>query len=112
MLATMNELQERGIVLRSLREGLDLSTAAGKMVATFLAAIAEYERDLLRERLQEARASHEAKGGRWGRPAALTANQADTARRMRSASVPIETIAKALGCSRATVYRATEPQSA
>jgi DNA invertase Pin-like site-specific DNA recombinase len=68
VLATMNDLAGRGIVLRSLREGLDLGTAAGKMVATFLAAIAEYERDLLRERLHEARTSHEAKGGKWGRP--------------------------------------------
>ncbi len=105
VLATMHDLQERGVVVRSLREGLDLSTAAGKMVSTFLAAIAEYERDLLRERLVEARRSHEAGGGRWGRPAALTPEQADTACRMRAAGVAVSTIAQTLGVSRATVYR-------
>jgi DNA invertase Pin-like site-specific DNA recombinase len=107
VLATMQELQERGIVLRSLREGLDLSTAAGKMVATFLAAIGQYERDLLRERLQEARASVEAKGGRWGRPSALTPEQVETAKKMREAGLNLDTIAATLGASRTTVYRAT-----
>lgn len=107
ILATMTDLQERGIVLRSLREGLDLSTAAGKMVATFLAAIAEYERDLLSERLSEARALVEAKGGSWGRPAALTSEQVESGRHMREAGVPIDDIANALGCSRSTVYRYT-----
>lgn len=109
VLATMHDLQERGVVVRSLREGLDLSTAAGQMVATFLAAIAQYERDLLRERLVEARRSHEARGGRWGRPAALTPEQADTARRMREAGVPVTMIARTLGCSRATAYRYSKP---
>lgn len=79
------------------------------MVAIFLAAIAQNERDLLRERLAEVRSSHNAKGGRWGWPAALTPEQADTARRMREAGVPVVTIAATLGCSRATAYRYWTP---
>lgn len=112
MLGTIEELQARGIVLRSLREGIDFSTSAGRLQAAMFAAVAQYERDLMRERQAEARASVEAKGGRWGRPAALTADQARTARRMREAGVDITTIATMLGCSRATVYRVTQAQPA
>jgi DNA invertase Pin-like site-specific DNA recombinase len=109
---TIAELRERGVAVRSLTEGIDMGTAGGKAMAHMFMLMAEYERDLLRERLAEARASVERKGGRWGRPAALTADQALTARRMREAGVDIATIARTLGVSRATVYRYSSPVEA
>ena len=109
MLATIEELQRRGIALRSLRDGIDFSTPAGRLQAAVFAAIAQYERDLLREWLAEARTTHEAKGGRWGRPAALTTEQAATAHRMREAGVDITAIAKTFGVSRATACRYSAP---
>jgi DNA invertase Pin-like site-specific DNA recombinase len=108
MLATVENLQERGILLRSLREGIDMTTAGGKVIARFMMIIAEYERDLLRERLGETRASHEAKGGKWGRPTVLTDSKVEDARRMWSAGVSVGTIAQTLKMSRTTVYRITQ----
>lgn len=109
---TIEDLEHRGIVLRSLTESIDMSTVAGRLMVSILASFAQYERDLLRERLAEARSSVEAKGGRWGRPPALTPDRAATARAMRVAGVDIATIATTLGVSRATVYRYSEPVEA
>jgi DNA invertase Pin-like site-specific DNA recombinase len=107
IVTTISELREREILVRSLTEGIDMSTASGKAMALMFMLMAEYERDLLRERLQEARASHEARGGRWGRPTVLTGSKAEDARRMWSAGVSIVTIADTLKISRTTAYRAT-----
>lgn len=105
---TVSELRDRGIVIRSLTEGIDMSTAGGKAMAHMFMLMAEYERDLIRERLAEARASHEAKGGKWGRPSAMDSDKAETARKMRDAGVDVDTIGETLKVSRATVYRYTD----
>jgi len=80
---TLHELTEQGVTVRSLHNGVDTSTSIGRMVAGILMSIAEYERELVRERtalkLEYARKS----GRKFGRPAKLTADQAALARRMK-----------------------------
>jgi len=105
VMTTIRELGERGIVLRSLREGIDTSNAAGRMVAGVLASLAELELELGRERRAAAREARKARGQAVGRPKALDAQQAALARRMHAAGEPAATIASTLGVSRATVYR-------
>lgn len=109
VIRTIEELQSRGIALRSLREGIDFTTAAGRMQAAIFSAMAEYERELIRERAAAARDAARARGRHVGRPRALSVDRADTARTMRDSGIPIGTIAATLGVSRATVYRYTEP---
>lgn len=75
-----DELLKRGIVLRTLIEGIDYSTATGRMVAGIFAALAEYERTLIDERTADARAAAKARGKQTGRPRALTADQVALAR--------------------------------
>lgn len=104
-MATIRELGERGVVLRSLREGIDTSNAAGRMVAGVLASLAERELELGRERRTAAREARRARGQAIGRPKALDPSKAALARRMQSSGEPVTTIAAALGVSRATVYR-------
>jgi DNA invertase Pin-like site-specific DNA recombinase len=108
IVTTVNELQERGILVKSLTEGIDMSTAGGKAMAHMFMLMAQYERDLLRERLRDARTSHEAKGGKWGRPALLDDEQREDARRMWTAGVSMDTITKTLKISKTTAYRVTE----
>jgi DNA invertase Pin-like site-specific DNA recombinase len=105
VMTTIRELGERDIVLRSLREGIDTSNAAGRMVAGVLASLAELELELGRERRTAAREARRARGQAIGRPKALDASKAKLARRMHASGEPVTTIAAALGVSRATVYR-------
>ena len=105
VMTTIRELGERGIVLRSLREGIDSATAAGRMVAGVLASLAELELELGRERRAASRDARRARGQSIGRPKALDESEAALALRMHGAGEPASTIAKTLKVSRATVYR-------
>jgi DNA invertase Pin-like site-specific DNA recombinase len=111
VMATIRELGERGIVLRSLREGIDTSNAAGRMVAGVLASLAELELELGRERRSAAREARRARGQSIGRPRKLDHSKASLAQRMHANGEPASTIASALGVSRATVYRVLAVQS-
>ena len=105
VMATIRDLGERGIVLRSLREGIDTSNATGRMVAGVLASLAELELELGRERRSAARDARRARGQAIGRPKALDKSKADLARRMHASGEPVSVIGHTLGVSRATVYR-------
>ena len=91
--------------MRSLHDGVDTSTSTGRMVAGILMSIAEYERELVRERtalkLEHARKS----GRKFGRPAKLTSDQAALARRMKANGETAATICRTLGIGRTTLYR-------
>jgi DNA invertase Pin-like site-specific DNA recombinase len=105
VMTTIRELGQRGIVLRSLREGIDTSNATGRMVAGVLASLAELELELGRERRTAARDARRARRQSIGRPKALSNDQAALAQRMHVSGEPATTIAAALGVSRATIYR-------
>jgi DNA invertase Pin-like site-specific DNA recombinase len=105
VMTTIRDLGERGIVLRSLREGIDTSNASGRMVAGVLASLAELELELGRERRSAAREARKARGQSIGRPKALTDEKAALARRMHDNGESATTIAATLRVSRATVYR-------
>ena len=105
VMTTIRELGERGIVLRSLREGIDTSNATGRMVAGVLASLAELELELGRERRMAAREARRTRGQAIGRPKSLDASKSALAQRMHASGESATTIAAALGVSRATVYR-------
>ena len=95
--------------LRSLAEPwADTTTPAGRMVLTFFAGVAEFERSLIHERTSAGRAAAKAKGVRFGRPPALSAEQIEHARQLISADKKPAEIARLLGVHRATLYRALE----
>ena len=102
---TLHDLTERGVTVRSLHDGVDTSTSTGRMVAGILMSIAEYERELVRERTA-LKLEHVRKSGRkLGRPSKLTADQAALARRMKASGETAATICGALGIGRTTLYR-------
>jgi DNA invertase Pin-like site-specific DNA recombinase len=105
VMTTIRDLGERGIVLRSLREGIDTSNASGRMVAGVLASLAELELELGRERRTAARDARRARGQSIGRPKALDQSKMALAQRMHASGESASTIAATLGVSRATVYR-------
>jgi DNA invertase Pin-like site-specific DNA recombinase len=105
VMTTIRELCERGIVLRSLREGIDTSHATGRMVAGVLASLAELELELGRERRWAAREARRSRGQSIGRPKALDASKTALAQRMHANGESASTIAVTLNVSRATIYR-------
>lgn len=106
VMLTIRDLGERGIVIRSLREGIDTSNATGRMVAGVLASLAELELELQRERKDAAKAARRKRGLPIGRPKALTPDKIRQAQLMRDGGEPVPVIAETLGVSRATLYRA------
>jgi DNA invertase Pin-like site-specific DNA recombinase len=112
VMTTIRDLGERGIVLRSLREGIDTTNATGRMIAGVLASLAESELELGRERRAAAREARRARGQSMGRPKALDEKKAALAMRMHASGESASTIANSLGVSRATVYRVLAEQTA
>lgn len=106
VMVTVRDLLRRSVVIRSLREGIDSSTAMGKAVMGMLASFAELELELGRERRAAAKAARRARGLPMGRPRALTAQTAALAQRMRASGEPVPVIAAACGVSVPTIYRA------
>lgn len=101
------ELEQRGVGLRSLTESIDTATPGGKLVFHVFAALAEFERDLIRERTQAGLAAARARGRVGGRPTVWTPEKLRTARAMHeSGAHDVASIARILGVSRASVYRA------
>ncbi|GAA4678493.1 recombinase family protein [Frondihabitans cladoniiphilus] len=106
VILTIEELQERGILLRSLREGVDFSQPLGKMLAGIFASMAEYERAPIKERADAAREAARARGKQTGRPRALDRPKIERAWSLREAGFTPSEIAASLKVSRATFYRA------
>jgi DNA invertase Pin-like site-specific DNA recombinase len=106
LLDTVTALAERGVGFRSLQEAIDTTTPGGKLVFHVFAALAEFERDLIRERTTAGLAAARARGRRGGRPSVLTDHKLQVAREMYgSGQYTVATIAKTLGVSRASIYR-------
>jgi len=96
-------------MLRSLREGIDHSTATGRMLAGIFASLAGYERELMHERAAAAREAARLRGRHTGRPARLTPEQKRQLRALRDAGESVSGLTRVFGVSRATIYRALEP---
>lgn len=105
VMLTIRDLGERGIVLRSLREGIDTANATGRMIAGVLASLAELELELGRERRAAAKAARRARGMPIGRPRKLSPDKLALAERMRASGEPVPTIAATLRVSVPTMYR-------
>jgi DNA invertase Pin-like site-specific DNA recombinase len=105
-LETVKTLAERGVKLVSVTDGIDSSTAAGRMMIGVLGSLAEYERELVKERTALKRVASQANGTRFGRPKKVVDEaHVATARRMRADGHTARDIAKFLGVGRATLYR-------
>jgi len=104
LLATLQELEHLGVGFVSLTEALDLTTPAGRAMAGLLAVLAEFEREILRERVRAGLAQARQNGQRLGRP--LTAGlQAEQVRKLYRAGTSKSEIARRLTIGRTSVRR-------
>lgn len=107
LIATVGELEQRGVGFRSIHEGIDTTTSTGKLVFHIFAALAEFERDLIVDRTKAGLAAARERGSKPGRKSALSPDQVQVVLTMHAGGEhTVDAIAKVVGVSRATVYRA------
>jgi DNA invertase Pin-like site-specific DNA recombinase len=110
--ALIDELRQRGVGLVSLRDGIDLSTPAGAMLANILASLSQWETEVRADRIRAGQAAARAAGRTWGGSRAgrvtrrtPTAAQIRAATDLRAAGHSARAIARATGVNRTTVSR-------
>ncbi len=107
LIATLTDLSEIEIGFRSLTENIDTTTPGGRLVFHIFAALAEFERDLIRERTKAGLAAARQRGRQGGRPPTMSPKQVTTARQLYDQrDMTVEQIGEVLGVSRTTIYRA------
>jgi DNA invertase Pin-like site-specific DNA recombinase len=106
LLEVVSALQERGVGFRSLHESIDTTTPTGRLTFHVFAALAEFERDLVRERTLAGLTAARARGRLGGRKPSLTPKKVQLGRKLYAeGDSTVAEIANLLGVSRATIYR-------
>lgn len=112
LIEMMNRLEERGIGFQSLQESIDTTTSGGKLIFHIFGALAEFERNLIRERTKAGLAAARARGKKGGRRKALDEEKTrrlyklyDEANADGSRKYAIKEICEMLGISRSSLYR-------
>ena len=109
LIETVHELHKRGIGFQSLQESIDTTTSGGKLIFHVFGALAEFERDLIRERTMAGLASARSRGRKGGRPRAMNESKAEMARALhQDTRRTVKEICQTLQISEATFYRYTK----
>jgi DNA invertase Pin-like site-specific DNA recombinase len=111
LITTMTDLEERRIGFKSLTENIDTTTSGGKLIFHIFGALAEFERNLIRERTQAGLTAARARGRKGGRPKVLTGRQLIVAQDLYDKRHPILEICRTLKVSKATFYRTIQTEA-
>jgi DNA invertase Pin-like site-specific DNA recombinase len=111
LIEVVGDLDKRGIGFKSLTENIDTTTSGGKLIFHIFGALAEFERNLIRERTNAGLLAARARGRKGGRPKSLTGKRVQMAQELyANKQNAIADICKTLGISRATLYRYVQVQ--
>src|SRR5215218_8648198 len=106
LITRITELNDRKIGFKSLTENIDTTTSGGKLIFHIFGALAEFERDIIRERTNAGLEAARVRGKLGGRPPALTPEKIKLARKFYAdKNMPVAEICKMLGISRHTLRR-------
>jgi len=101
----VNYLDSKGVALKSLEEAIDTTTATGKLIFHLFGALAEFERQLIRERTQAGLAAARARGRLGGRPKSLSPEKQKLAIQLyNDKKIPVKEICEMMGISKPTLY--------
>jgi DNA invertase Pin-like site-specific DNA recombinase len=109
LVTTIEDLAAYGVTFVSLRDNLDLSTPSGRLMLHIIGAMAEFERELIKERVTAGIHAARKRGVRIGRPKAYVSS--DKVRELRNAGVPWRQVAKRLKVGTGTCVRALQQPS-
>ena len=106
LIRIIDELKGRGVAFRSLTEAIDTTRAGGKLVFHIFAALAEFERGVIRERTMAGLQAARARGRTGGRPPALKAKDLAAAKALlQDPEITVLEVARRLGVAASTLYR-------
>jgi DNA invertase Pin-like site-specific DNA recombinase len=106
LIEMVTQLEARGIGLKSLHESLDTSSSSGKLIFHIFGALAEFERNLIRERTQAGLQAARARGRKGGRPKSLNADKRALAVRLyEERKHTVKQICQMIGISKPTLYK-------
>lgn len=105
VMATIKSFEERGVDFKSLSEGFDTTTPAGKLIFHVIGALAQFERELIRERVMAGLEAAKAKGTKLGRRFSIKPETVTEAISMHDAGRSFGDIGRLLGISRASAHR-------
>lgn len=109
LIELVETLERQGVGFQSTTEAIDTTTSGGKLVFHIFAALAEFERNLIKERTQAGLRAARARGRQGGRPVKMDEQKRRIAQALRAdPTQSVTAICKTLGISRATFYRYTE----
>lgn len=106
LIGLLDDLKARGVAFLSLTEAIDTTTPTGRAMWQMVGVLAELERSLIGERTKAGRVAAVARGVKMGRKVKLTTQQAAHASKLIAQGEHHDTVAKSLGVSRRTLYRA------
>ncbi|WP_084709502.1 recombinase family protein [Rubrobacter aplysinae] len=110
LIETVNELADRGIGFKSLTEAIDTTTSGGRLVFHIFGALAEFEREIIRERTMAGLNTARARGRYGGRPKAMDDKKVRMAKSMLVDQFnTVADVCEALGVSRSTLYKYVGP---
>ncbi len=105
LIETVMQLEERGIRFRSLQENIDTNTSGGRLIFHIFGALAEFERNLIRERTIAGLTAARARGRKGGRPKVLDANKQALVRKLYDEKQhTVKEICQMLGIAKSTLY--------
>jgi DNA invertase Pin-like site-specific DNA recombinase len=104
LLGIMKRLDDNGVGFKSLTEGIDTTTPAGRLILHVIGALAQFERDLIVERTRAGVKAHRERGGKIGQPLKMTPERMQEAVEMIKAGMPVKAVAGYFKVSPATIY--------
>ena len=103
---TVEDCEQRGIGLKTITQNIDTTNAGGRLIFTVFSAIAEFEREIIRERTLAGLDAARSRGRKGGRPRALTEKDLKQARALLAdPEISVEDVARRLGVGTSTLYR-------
>lgn len=110
MIDLIKFFESKQVGFRSLTENIDTTTPSGKLIFHIFASMAEFERDLIRERTMAGLATARARGRKGGRPKSTTKNQEEMILKMyQDKAIEIKTITQAFNISKTKLYKIVRP---
>jgi DNA invertase Pin-like site-specific DNA recombinase len=109
LIEMIQKLEKKGVGFQSLTEKIDTTTAGGRLIFHLFGALAEFERDLIRERVQAGLRSVRARGRKGGRPPLSDETKAMAQALMADKSLSIKQICERLGIAKSTLYKHAGP---